>query len=156
MARRTLCRLAALLPLALSCVFAQGLARADELPVTSASPPDGASLAAFPNPYPQDVVFTITSPIINLSAKVNIASENAVNGIGRLSPEVTIQSVYLKEGEGAEMYSGYSAFEEWATKPGTYYWQVEGSRYEETPTCQDCPCSIRPSSCTPNPPWLPT
>ncbi len=102
---------------------------AKELRVTSVSPANGASLTAFANPYPDDVTFTITTPETGHGfpySHVTIASQNAVNGSGRLYPELTLESLYLHESERyPETYTATSLEEGWATKPGTYYWQVE-------------------------------
>jgi hypothetical protein len=136
--RRALQLFGLVVPLALGVQLAgvvQVAWGAKQLPITitSASPVSGASFTAFPTPYPQDVTFTITTPTTGILApRVIVASENAVDGYGRLFRELTVESIYLKESERyPETYSGGSVYETWATKPGTYYWQFEGQGFAE-------------------------
>jgi hypothetical protein len=155
-----LLRLSGLAPLtfALLLTGACGTASAEvwtKLPVTAALPADGASLTAFPTPYPEDVIFAIESPTTGLiGPKVNIAAENAVNSNGRLFPEVTVESLYLKESERyPEAYAGYSTYEPWATIPGTYYWQFEGRRLESVEKCEWNPY-LGEERCSPTSEWF--
>ena len=109
-----------------------------KLSVAAALPAEGASLIAFPTPYPEDVTFAIESSTTGLiGPKVNIATQNAVNSNGRMFPEVRVEALYLKESErDPEVYAGYSTYEPWATIPGTYYWQFEGERTGNVTKCE--------------------
>src|SRR5271166_5207543 len=87
---------------ALLCgVSADASVAAEPLPVTSASPVNGATFTAFPSPHASvvtssDVPFEVTTPITGLyGGEVHVASQNVIGTNGILLHEFSVWSALL-------------------------------------------------------------
>jgi hypothetical protein len=113
-----------------------GAEPAEPLPITSASPANGATLQPIGQPALHPLQLEVISPVTTAGRywMVKIATQNIPGQNGSLANDFKVEGVSLEQSDAYPTVYRGQAFETWLSTPGMYYWQIEATEIRGAPT----------------------